>query len=74
MLSFAARHWLTPQAHSLWWGSAIVEEMPSGYVMKHANKIYIYQITAQGLMLHKPNSRALCEGISLISAEDGFLS
>lgn len=54
--------------------SAVVEEMSSGYVMKHANKIYIYQMTSQGLMLHKPNSRALCKGISLISAEDGFLS
>lgn len=31
-------------------------------------------MTSQALMLHKPNSMALCNGISLISAEDEFLS
>lgn len=36
--------------------------------------ISLSQMTSQGLMLHKPNSRALWKGISLISVEDGFLS
>lgn len=36
---------------------------------------YIYpKQYSQGLMLHKQNCRALCKGISLISAEDRFLS
>lgn len=52
--------------------SAVVEEMSSGYVMTHANKKYIYQVTSQSIMLHKPNSRVLWR--NLIEFSRGWVS